>query len=78
MGETYNKLSKWQDVSVDKKKLSSMVCLPLPKAIYMYKSMKKKFFMGAAILFQKAFVVSNGKPMLAPAIRRKNWPEWYC
>ena len=42
MEEIYNKRSKWQDVSVDIKILSPIVCLPLPEAIYMYKSMKKK------------------------------------
>ena len=42
------------------------------------KKKEKKFFMGAAILFQKVYVVSNGKPTLPPAIRRKHWPEWYC
>ena len=30
--------------------------------------------MGAAILFQKAYVVSDGKPTLPPASRRKHWP----
>ena len=30
--------------------------------------------MGAAILFQKSYVVSNGKPTLPPAIQRKHWP----
>ena len=30
--------------------------------------------MGAAILFQKSYIVSNGKPTLPPAIRRKHWP----
>ena len=33
--------------------------------------------MGAAILFQKFYVVSNGKPTLPPAIRRKHWPVWW-
>ena len=32
--------------------------------------------MGAAILFQKSYVVSNGKPTLPPAIRRKHWQVW--
>ena len=36
----------------------------------------RKFLMGAAILFQKSYVVSNGKPTLPPAIRRKHWPVW--
>ena len=32
---------KWQDISVDIKTLSPGVCLPLPRAIYMYKIMTK-------------------------------------
>ena len=32
--------------------------------------------MGAVILFQKSYVVSNGKPTLPPAIRRKHSPVW--
>ena len=37
------------------------------------------FNMGAAFLFQKACVVSNGKPALPPASWRKHWPVWtFC
>ena len=32
--------------------------------------------MGAAILIQKSYIVSNGKPTSPPAIRRKHWPVW--
>ena len=32
--------------------------------------------MGAAILFQKSYVVPNGRPTLPPAIRRKHWQVW--
>ena len=41
MEETYKKRPKWQDVSVDIKILSPRGCLPLTRAIYMYKGMKK-------------------------------------
>ena len=39
--KTCIKWMKWQDISVDIKTLSPGGCLPLPRAIYMYKIMKK-------------------------------------
>ena len=49
-------------------------CLAFTSTKMKIRTISASFFMGPAILFQKSYVVSNGKPMLPPAIRRKHWP----
>ena len=45
-------------------------------SINVNKNENTNYFRCTAILFQKSYVVSNDKPTLSPAIRRKHWPVW--